>query len=85
MISLSEATMQGVEEPQSEAVSSSWNTCTAMMFAALAKPGRYVALLPAAIPATNVPWKQSASEHGAAEPDPVSDVWPLGQSDESPV
>ena len=37
--------------------------------------------LPAAMPATCVPWRQSASEQGAAAPGPSCSSRPFGQKD----
>src|SRR5258707_1268882 len=73
MMSDEKAPAQGATPPQLAGLVITEKTCTAMRCAPRATPEKAtpaVAPLPAAIPATCVPWRQSLSEHGTAAPGP---------------
>src|SRR4051794_33610048 len=80
------AAAQGVEVPQTAELENTENTWTAMIDASLAMPeklcaGTALGPLPAAIPATCVPWKQSpVAEQGVAAPVPICVSCPFGHA-----
>src|SRR6267142_1797756 len=80
------AAAHGVEVPQTAGLENTENTWTAMIDASLAMPEKLCAgtafgPLPAAMPATWVPWKQSSgAEQGAAAPVPVCVSCPFGHA-----
>src|SRR5438309_2509197 len=84
MMSDVNAPAHGATPPQLAASVTRENTWTAINVAPLATPGGcwgFVESWPAAMPATCVPWMQSPSEHGTAEPGPVCTARPFGQND----
>ena len=75
----------GAKKPHSCIRSNRENTCIAMTDAPLATPENVLPAddpLPAAMPATCVPWSQpkSASEQLTPDPGPTCSSWPFGQS-----
>ncbi len=78
------APTQGAWPPQLNGSVISENTWTAISRASGATPENgtsALAPLPAAMPATCVPCTQSASGHGAADPEPICSGRPFGQND----
>ena len=84
MMSELNAPTHGAVPPQLQRVGDSEKTWTAMICAPFATPENgcpAVAPLPAAMPATCVPWMQSGSGHGTAAPGPSCWSSPFGQTD----
>jgi hypothetical protein len=83
MMSDVNAPAHGANPPQLRGLKTSEKTWTAMIRAPLATPENVcpaAAPFPAAMPATCVPWIQSASAHGAAAPGPICSSRPFGQN-----
>jgi hypothetical protein len=81
MMSEVQASAQGGDPPQSEALVNFEKTWTAMICAPLATPEKATpapAPLPAAMPATCVPCQQTDSGQLAPDPGPVCWVEPFG-------
>ena len=84
MMSDVNAPMHGAIPPQLKGFVTSENTWTAISSASGATPENGTpapAPFPAAMPATWVPWMQSGSAHGTADPGPICEVRPFGHTD----